>query len=276
MSIWITRLALARLGFHTDFKISPYGIRNEDGQRRSVGLWARTMYWHGYISDICLHQHEIIDLRDRAGAAEKIRTVHDRTLELCTRALREFPDTIPCQMPEHLPDGRTVLVTSTWDTERRKGWSEEHIPTEDLPPGLEASIPGEDPVLEAFLDLAPLPLHLEDQLNTYHGRGRGRFVTDCKNRDWTHVMRHALHESQGIGIAFKPKTFTSPLLDARSVAMMIRSSAEALIRLFEDHAPGGPLAGSTVNGLPPGFQTRAEKLEESNKLMINADEEPEP
>lgn len=254
-SAWHARIALARLGLHTDSRLTTSGIRNESGHERAYGLWAKSWYWQGWISEITVHDHAIIDLRDEEDCLRQIRRCHHRVQEAVERGLREFPDSIPCLSHEKRDDGMLGLVENSWAMENTKGRSREFYPTELIPEGVEVSACSSvtEDLVRAQLGNARMGLDVEDRLNTY--TGRSRYTHDCKDRDWHFVQRIAVRNSAGQRVTFRPRDFTSNLLSETSVSTLARSTGHMMVKLFEDYAPGGIQHGATENALPPGFMT---------------------
>lgn len=255
-------MTLARLGMHTDSRITTSGIRNESGYERAYGLWAKSWYWQGWISEVTIHDHAIIDLRHEEDCLQKIQRCHDRVLEAVQRGISEFPDSIPCLSHEKRDDGMLGLVENSWAMGHIKDQERKHYPTEILPEQIEAPVPCaiEECLHSVQIDNARKGLHVEDQLNTY--TGRSRYTHDCKDRDWHFVQRIAVRRSAGLKVTFRPKDFSCSLLAESSVSMLARSSGEMMLNLFADYAPGGSRGGMTHNALPPGFTTLDEHFAE--------------
>lgn len=277
---WQTRIALARLGFHTDSRLTTSGIRNESGHQRAYGLWAKSWYWQGWISEITIHDHAIIDLRDEEDCLRQISRCHHRVQEAIERGLREFPDSIPCLSHEKREDGMLGLIESSWAMENSKGRSRAFYPTELIPQGIEnsAGISTAEDLVRAQLANARMGLDVEDRLNTY--TARSRYTHDCKDRDWHFVQRIAVRKSAGQTVTYRPKEFTCSLLSETCVSMLARSTGQMMVKLFESYAPGGPLHGETENALPPGFMTldafRAERELEKAARGQSDDEDLDP
>lgn len=78
MSTWIYRLSLARQGWTSQLRLTRHGVRRSEDNIVAAGFWAKTWYWSGGISDICLHDHAMIDLNHpdaNAHVAAIIRNV---------------------------------------------------------------------------------------------------------------------------------------------------------------------------------------------------------
>lgn len=273
---WQTRLALARLGIHTDSRLSTTGIRNESGFERAYGLWAKSWYWQGWISEVSFHDHAIIDLRDRADCHRQIERCHHRVLEVVERGLREFPDSIPCLSHQKRDDGMLGLVESSWAMQNLEGRERDNYPTELLPEGLEEAElpprPRQEGYIEAQLVNADLGLHVEDQLNTY--TGRARYARDCKDRNWHYVQRVAVRKSADHSVKFQPTEFTSLLLTESEVTEFSKTTGAMMANLFASYAPGGSRHGLTEYNLPPGFATLDEYRAEQESRRCADDPSP--
>lgn len=276
---WECRVALARMGIHTDARITTSGIRNESGHQRAYGLWGKTWHWNGWISEVCLHDHAIIDLRDEAECMEKIARVHERVLEAFERGLRDYPDCIPCLSLEKREDGWLGLIRSSWETDRSCDRPREHYPTENIPAG--AEIPEDGEVLvRAQLENARKGLDVEDYLNTF--TGRARYASDCKDRDWQFATRLAVREQDGVRVTYRPREVSINMLSEAMAADLAKNTGGALLQLFSDYGNDGRHAGKTSNGLPPGFTTLDEYWAEQDRRTADRtaagvdDEDPSP
>lgn len=264
---WEIRVGLARRGWQTDLRLTRTGLAHSDRDRVSAGFWARRMHWAGGIAEVCLHEHGVL-YPSSPEAASRLRDLIDRVDRLCAKAEREFPDTVPCQLTERGEDGLLRLAVNTFQTGHLIPQNRDLTPSEAIPPGVEA---GPDAHLFALLIAARDGLEAEDSLNPHFGRSR--YVRDCENRDWGYKIRLALRETNGVKVAFRPQEFTTRLLAPRVVSGLIGGSKAALTDLFRAYGPEGDLAGSTPNGLPPGFETlqeliSARKAEEAARLAV--------
>jgi hypothetical protein len=270
---WECRVALARLGIHTTSGISLYGIRNESGHERAYGLWGRTWYWNGLISDVCFHDHAIIDLREEEHCIAQIRQVHERVLDVFQRGLQDFPDSIPCLSHEERPDGRLGLVESEWNTKNAREYARKFYPTENIPLGAEVPASNEA-LLRAQLENARNRFNVEDSLDTY--TGRVRYIGDCQNRDWQFKTKLVLSEYDGIKLSCRPRAASIDLLSETVAADLARTTGASLMSLFADYGKGGRLERQTGNGLPPGFLTLDEyrvELERRAARMSDPEED---
>jgi hypothetical protein len=261
---WECRVALARLGIHTDARITTVGIRNESGHERAYGLWGKTWYWQGWVTDVSLHDHTIIDLRDEEACVAKITRVHQRVLEAFERGLREYPDCIPCLSHKEQEDGLLGLTKSGWESENICDRPREHYPTENIPAGAETPEDGEA-LVRAQLENARKGLDVEDHLNTY--TGPVRYIHDCKDRDWQFATRLTVRNHDGVQVTYRPREVAINMLSEAMAAELAKNTGEALLQLFSSYGAGGIHEGKTSNGLPPGFITLEEYRAEQDRRM---------
>lgn len=271
MTPWEIRVGLARRGWQTELRLTRTGLARSDQDRVSAGCWARRMHWSGGIAEVCLHEHGILDPSSPEAVA-RLRELIDRVDRLCAKAEREFPDTVPCQLMERVEDGLLRLAVNTFQTKHLVTQNRDLTPSEAIPPGMET---GPDAHLFALLIAAQDGLEVEDSLNPHFGRSR--YARDCENRDWGYKLRLAVREAAGTKVSFRPSEFTTRLLAPRAVSGLIGGSKASLLDLFRAYGPEGEMAGTTPNGLPPGFETLAEMMaarraEESQR----AEADPEP
>jgi hypothetical protein len=262
---WEVRVGLARRGWQTELRLTRTGLVRSDQDRVAAGCWARRMHWAGGIAEVCLHEHAIFDPAS-PDAASRLRDLIDRVDRLCSKAEREFPDTVPCQLMERGEDGLLRLAVNTFQTKHLIPQNRDLVPSEAIPPGVEA---GPDAHLFALLIAARDGLEAEDSLNPHFGRSR--YARDCENRDWGYKLRLAVREVNSVKISYRPQEFTTRLLAPRAVSGLIGGSKAALTDLFRAYGPEGELSGMTPNGLPPGFETlqeliTARKAEEAARL----------
>lgn len=255
-SAWADRMALTRKGWKTEIRLSRDGLKQGPEDRVAIGVWADTSYWKGWITDICLHDHTIRACNDPALPAV-IAGLLANVREACERAEDEFPDSVPCVMPEKSPSGRLIMAVNTHETRYATGRSRDYYPTEAVPDGPDT---GPDTHLCALIAAAASGLHVTDSINPYFGRSR--YARDCKDRDWGYRLRLAVREIDGVKVEFRPQEFSTRLLAAPVVAGLIHSSHGSLLNHFRSYRPDGASAGATGNGLPPGFRSVQEAAAE--------------
>ena len=270
---WEIRVGLARRGWQTELRLTRTGLARSDQDRVSAGCWARRMHWAGGIAEVCLHEHAILDPA-APDAASRLRDLIDRVDRLCAKAEREFSDTVPCQLTERGEDGLLRLADNTFQTMHLVTQNRDLSPSEAIPPGVET---GPDAHLFALLIAAQDGLDAEDALNPHFGRSR--YARDCENREWGYKLRLAVREAGGVKVSYRPQEFTTRLLAPRVISGLISGSKTSLLDLFRAYGPAGELAGSTPNGLPPGFETLAEMIaargaEEAARRAAPADPAP--
>lgn len=252
---WKLRVGLARRGWATEVRLTRTGLARSDGDRVAAGCWARTWHWAGGIGEVCLHEHATLDLAAPDAVTTLVGLV-SRVDRLCAKAERDFPDAVPCQLPERDADGLLRLAEHEMQTRYLQDQPRDLTPSENIPEGVEA---GPDAHLFALLMAARDGLEVEDSVNPYFGRSR--LTRDCENRDWGYKLRLAIREAGGAKVAFRPQEFTTRLLSPRVASGLIGGAKASLLDLFRSYGPEGELAGMTPNGLPPGFETLKEAIE---------------
>lgn len=135
MDFWEQRAELAELRFSTRFEVSSLGWGRG---RIGVGVWARTWHWGDMINDVCFHAHvPIADSETREDVVQAISKAGFLVHEVAIRAREEFPDTVPCQLPEFNSDGTIKIVLSSYETEKAqehllaKGYDRTHFPPQN-------------------------------------------------------------------------------------------------------------------------------------------------
>lgn len=273
LTSWSLRIALPRAGWHTELRISRNGICSSPSSHVSVGFWARTWYWKGWISDVCLHEHDIIDLED-ADAHARVLAVMTRLKAACEDATERFVDTIPCQVTFGTPKEPIELKENSWALEHVNP-ARDIFPTEDIALGTELlSAPAGEDHVSKFLDAARQRFEVEDDMNTYIGRAR--YLHDCKNRQWGYAARLRKRRHGDVPLsATRPTRLSVEELDEAIASGLIDLAADRIQRNLKSFGPGGALHGATANGLPPGKLTRAEYLASQNGVQTAPDTDDE-
>lgn len=245
MGVWIDRMRLAQLGWKTDLRVTRNGI--SDRKRLSVGLWAHTWRWQSRISEVSIHAHGVVDPCPEQ-LKEAFSALADRVSEACERAMRDFPDCVPCQAMEPLADGRIALTQDSWST-RHFALSQvrNFLPDELEVPRTETG---------AYADVvAALALiegtDFEDSINPY---ARPGYVGDEGPRSWQFEAYQRVFSRNDIRIKSKRQRIRTDVLDEAVIAAVTDVGCRAILKHFDDHAPGGPRFGETANGLPPGHE----------------------
>ncbi len=273
MKPWADRLELARAGWKTDIHISRHGVGKKREGCLSCGVWAKTNYWHGRITDICIHDHGIFEPNHQdiaVGLSKLIANVK----EACIRAVDEFPDSVPCvSVPLYREDGSIRLVESGLETSHFKKGHAEHFPTEAIPEGMESgayTVAGGH--LEAMATAALKDCHVEDSLNPYFGRHR--YMYDCKDRDWGYKLRIAPLEFDGTKISFKPFEYSTTYLQEGAITKMISTSAHELRMDLFNYGKNG-IHQRRSNGLPPGMITLEEYRQKEEERISSLGVDPQ-
>lgn len=242
MGVWTERLRLAKLGWKTTLRVNRNGIA--DREKLGVGFWAHTWHWHGRISEVNLHAHAVVD-RDPSQLVEAFARLSGRVSEACDRAWREFPDSVPCQLPERLPDGRLALEKDSWssrhfDLSQIRNFKPETLQVPTVETGLYAS---------TVADLAMVAgTDFEDEINPY---ARPGYVGDEGPRSWQYAAYQRVFSRNDIRIKVNRQRIRTDVLDEAVVAAIADSGCRAILKRFDDYAPGGCRFGETPNGLPP-------------------------
>ena len=270
---WASRIALARAAWVTEIRITEIGVLRADEGRRALGVWARTHYWKGWVADICLHDHAIVTLKGPDDVPRTVATLArlvDNVREACERAAVEYPDSVPCRLPDRMEDGRIALATNSFETGHIATRPPQHFPTEAIPAGMETTALGvEDGHLAALARATVDGLHVEDKLHPYFGRPR--YASDCKDRSWGYETRLAARRApDGTRIAFRPVRFSLETLDETYATSLVTSGAAATRARINR-------AVERTGALPPDLETLAEwaALEQARRAIRGGDPEQE-
>lgn len=249
MSAWADRIRLARDGWSTEIRITETGISPETAKtHRALGVWARTWFWSGWISDVCLHDHAIVPM-ERDAMVSTIERVTANLRATCLQARLDFRDSIPCLAGGREPCGRLRLTENTWAFRNRAAVPRRDHPRELIPETIALS--AERSHAPALVDTALSGLHVEDRLSGDFGPPA--LLRDLRERSWGYTTCLVVRDIDGRKLRFRPQRSSTVFLDEDMVAAAMRDAADALTAEFRDFGPGGCREGETLNGLPPGF-----------------------
>lgn len=254
MTIWRTRIDLARDGWRTSLRLQP----GRHGNSGSLGFWARTGHWSGRLSDVCFHAHAVlandVDCETVVDAAKRIVDTVARTA-LTARA--EWPDEVPCALHNQTrPDGRMMLAQHSTETAYIRARPRDVFPTEAIAPGTGTWVGTEDALVHAMHAAFAAGHSVENDVRIAYKPGQ--MPRDVAERAWTFEAQLAVHQHAGTAVAYQPIRVRGPILEEAAAAGLTRTLLDDTTALFAAYAPGGEAAGATTNGLPPGFQTLAE------------------
>jgi len=249
-SLWTTRLALARSGWMTEIRLDRSGLGADPGARIACGAWARRHDWKGWVADVVLHAHAIVDLKAE-DIAEGMSRTFVRLQDACIRAEAEFVETIPCMTTRLGPEGKLELAENRWELDQVRNTARDVFPSEALPEDVRPYGAEGEIHLEALCRLAQLGLHVEDSLNPYFGPAR--LIRDCKNREWGYRLRIAVREAEGRRIRFQPQEISTRILHEEVVASITENAGAALTGLFAGTADAPRSGTDSGTALPPGF-----------------------
>lgn len=253
---WNDRLAFARSGWRTKLGINRNGIASSSKYELSCGFWARTHYWTGWITEICLHDHVIINPHD-TDAVSKIQAMIRNVKEACDRAALEFTETIPCVTGNKMPDGRLELGTHDFETKHALGRRRTYFPNDTIPDKIESGSYTTG-YLHEIVRVARDCISIEDELSPIHRPGT--LLTECMDRSWGYDVNVIPRESLGTPVSFRPRRFSVNAVDEDTVSGLVSVAAETTQLLFERYSRHGDLAQTTANDLPPAHKTRDEAL----------------
>lgn len=245
MGIWTDRMRLAQMGWGSDMRVTGSGTSHET--KLSIGLWAKTWRWHGRISEVTIHAHAIVD-RDEGQLVRAFDRLAARVLEGCERAWRDFPDCVPCQMPDALPDGRIALVDSSWETKHwKEGKLRDFEPERLVVPAWESGVYAKTAAQLSLVE----GTDYHDEINPY---SRPSFAGDTRPQHWQYETYLRVFKRNDIRIKSTRQETRTEALDETVVATIADASCRAILQMFDDYAPGGARHGETDNGLPPGYE----------------------
>lgn len=244
---WEHRIALARSGWETRVTMRP-PMHSQDNPVYHVSVHANTQIWNGRPGRVVLHLHDAIDILDPA-AAGRIDALCGSLRSLCERAQSDFPEAPPCMTTRRDADGVVELVENSLEARAWREYAGRLEPTESIPPG---QLHTADPTIsDALVFGASRSLYVEDIIDPYFGPAR--FLSDCQNRKWGHRLRMAVRIWGGERVVFNPMERTSSDLSEIIAETFVRDMIWDLGNLFLAYSPEGRLAGTTENGLPPGY-----------------------
>lgn len=258
MDFWTHRIALARLGWHTEVRLNRNGIASSGAAKRALGIWARRNDWAGWRSEVSFHTHVIVDPSSPSAPDNALQAMKE-LCEICARATRDYPESIPCQMTERMRDGRLVLACNSWHSDLVADLPRDTFPTELIPEGIEMLRPApRHAYLRLLFDLGSSGLETDDTMHTFlwpHTQLR-----DCKDRKWAYKVRVHKRELDGIKLASAPRSLEIERIDEIAGVALLSCAGAMIEAQFAPFKKGGALEGATPNGLPPGDLTLQEKL----------------
>ncbi|MFG6082821.1 hypothetical protein ACEUZ9_004053 [Paracoccus litorisediminis] len=262
MGIWADRISLARDHWSSELRLEARGA--PDGHRK-IGLWARTYFWSGGISEVCFHVHDLIGT-NAPDLAARIDALGSRLLEQCRRGREEYIGRVPCQLPDLFEDGRQKLAEHSRETEYLNGRGQNAAPPpHDGSLDVEAAEAGV--YCGALAGLLGQDLHYGDRIDQH---GDGLLLRNPAPRIWRHRAEPTFTTRNGIRLKFQPTSFENRDFSEVAMASHVTASVARLGRLMDEYAPSGSKHGQTGNGLPPGYQTLAEYRAEAEARLVNA------
>ncbi len=246
MGIWADRTYLASKGWNTDLR-----IQEERNGAINVGLWAKSWFWQGRVSEISLRAHrQVSDSADLPAALDRVAEAVREALE---RAEAEFRDTVPC-VTGVMKDGRIKLAVNAAETQRAFEGPVRELPAQAIRFAVDA--PEAGTYRQAVMDAASIEgLEYNDALNNY---AEARYLQDTAPREWQFECRPRMRRLDGELIRadhHQHSNFSARLIDEDVAASLVSVSSAALRVLFDTYGPGGRLHGATETGLPPGYES---------------------
>jgi len=264
MTCWNDRIELARQGWMSDLRLTTLGVSGRDRGTVACGFWAKAHYWSGWITEVHLHDHIVLDLGDD-DAQDRIGALVANVRDACERARRDFADVIPGMAHRKDMNGRLELCENTLEKQYSHGRERIFFPTEDIAEGIEISPAHAPSFLDPLVGAARDGLHVEDSLNPFFGTPR--LARYCENRNWGYRLRLAMRSSGDTKVSFRPRSLKSDYLQESMIHGLIDMSYHQIIAHFACYAPGGALHGATLNGLPPGEKSLKEDVAEHTKSI---------
>lgn len=245
MGIWADRTYLASKGWNTDLR-----IQEERNGAINVGLWAKSWFWQGKVSETCLHAHrQLSEVTEIPSALDRVAGLVREALD---RAEAEFRDSVPC-VTGVMEDGRIKLAANTLEAQRATDGPERETPAQAIRFAVDGPETGS--YRQAVMQAASIRgLEYTDTLNNY---AEARYLQDTAPREWQFECRPNMRRINGELVRadhYQHAKFSARLIDEEVVASLVNVSGAALRVLFDSYAPGGRLHGATENGLPPGYE----------------------
>lgn len=271
--VWATRVQLARRGWMTELRATRSGIGKASDTTYAFGIWARRFHWSGWIADVCLHAHAIVDINTESPEAE-IASMCDVLLDGCDRAERDYVDQIPCQTG--VPKGGIQLAANRFELSCIIDQRRNVFPSEAIPEGVgdHVETAPDQQLIPTILSALHAGYFYEDSI-TYLD-GPPRMARDCSDRKWGYrlrlVKRYSLMDGEPVKLSFQPFKFNSDNLHQGIATQLINASVTSLDALFALYAPGGSAYTPGGNGLPPGQNSLEEALAQRNQNAPIADD----
>lgn len=224
-----------------------------------VGFWARTWHWGDLISDVSFHDLAVMGVnQERDDLKDVMERSSRRVHEAAFRALRDFPDDLPCQVMEKAPNGGIGVVKSDYFNER----AQEHrkaagYDRDSFPPQVMKFMPGHggsDAYLEAILEAFTqrddeLCFDWSDDLNPF---AVPRYARDSLPNVWQYVANPRVRSFRDVrvGSIGQHRTGTAMRVpDGETAARQIRDHLKNLNAAFSLSYPDLP-EGYEVYSIP--------------------------
>lgn len=266
MGAWDDRVELAKIRFTTRLGIQSHGWGDN---RIGVGLWARTWHWGDCIADVCFHAHQIIGGDEGPeDVAAAIRSVSDQVTEVAGRALREYPDRIPCQVPGRTEEGGIKLAFNDYaDRQAREHRDRNGYDRTAFPPIDESLLPragGGDAYLDTVCRIVAdhragdgVWLDWEDGVNPY---AEPRYARDRMPSVWQYVTMPRVRrfgKERGSAAGQHKMGISCRTPDGADAARTAEEHVSGLCAAFEAAAPL----------MPEGYENLVEKEDPDGSML---------
>ncbi len=267
LTAWQRRVVLASMGWTSQCRLTARNFTDDC----VLNVWVKHANWQGSFSEVILFASENLGVKPWLDVPRVEGIADDLSAKVFNRALkamRDFPDTVPCQMP----DGSLVVHSSetarllkfphTTFNDRYVLNPERALPTESLPgwPGfgsmsdfLIADSKHPHSIIQEILELAAWGISWDDHLDTFgrfygargHVERRWTFGSDTMVSSWGGIKLD-VRKSRALKHDTSDLSSFGPAQLARGVLQTVQYWADA-------YGPGC--------GLPPGaFRLEPEPL----------------
>ena len=236
-STWEIRLRMAAMGW-----LSQTRIMDERRGGACFQIWFKRQDWHGRLSEVTFHSgcQVPLDRGDGCGAGGDTAAMHAEAIDAALRATDawdRFPDSIPCQMPDHTTVDSGYRTAQAFGPDSR-GVHPRGFPTErlhDLDSLLDGGSPEADGLLLRACRLAALGMY-HDDLSPYRWSSPGWHI----DRRWGFEHAVSFPEWNGVRTDCRPVKQSTPELSAAFVHALLDASFRTFRGWLGTYGPGSP------------------------------------
>jgi hypothetical protein len=261
-NILSTRLLLAINGWHSDIRISRMGMMSSPDNMCSFQIWFSRWDWKGRASDRITFFSGAYLYSDNFSKSllNAQKAVYDAA-EACFRADKEFENSIPHMGNGREKNGKLKITINEIATKHIFASSQKinRFPTENLSQNL-LTLEKDDNFFKTIFPFTNKSIDYEDRITTFDFNNPRNY----ENRNWGYKSRLIIKNINNIKVSYTPIESFLNTLEQTQINNHIEARYQDIKQLMFDYSEKGSLYNTTYNGLPPGFKTVAEKLEDSH------------